>query len=349
MSNNNQTWYRLTWNSKLFAHHPKKLALSLAIFVGLIFISLLVTDRNNIFTINAVTEKARFIVTDPLLSEWSISGANFLDNQDKEEDERNPLGEDTILIIETGTDVEIVRHGIQKVSITLRANNNKSTTGTLITNDGSEIHLGPWASFHITPLVKPLILPFSGHLIVGDDVTVGVSSVLLSGQIGVVEEQLLNNTRYTAGSEMLDTGDRIHIWKINNESGSSLSPAVMNGFIRIEPTQQDQYTEAQNAMHLIAHGQASYVEVQRLGSAGYTIRAPKWARIMYDPFIAFLATFGALLLACVEIYSKTKEIISDCAHNGNVQDDLEPVTHEPQPSQKSAVAPDSTSSRSTPS
>ena len=59
---------------------------------------------------------------------------------------------------------------------------------------------------------------------------------------------------------------------------------------------------------MVAHGRADHVRVERLGSAGYRIRAPFWARFLHDPLIAGFTTILALLLLVFEASLKMHEL-----------------------------------------
>ncbi|MGM0569545.1 hypothetical protein [Marinobacter sp.] len=264
----------------------------------------LIEKRDNIFTVQAVTETLSLVTSDEVFSQWLVGGGRLMSDPLASGDEAILMPEDTFLNIGRGTEVTVQRHGIQALRIKLQ--NPEGPVGTLDAPEPVQAQLGNWAVVIFEPELTPLILPFRGLLTVGDDVTSRVDSILLSGSINVLEQQWIRNTRYVAGNTTLDPGDRIRFW--NDAGGNEPEQAVVEGFIRVEPANQERFTEAVNAMQLIAHGAASYVQVQRLGSTGYQVHAHRWARFLYDPLLAFLAAAGALLFAALEIYTKCRDI-----------------------------------------
>ncbi|UZD67069.1 hypothetical protein [Marinobacter sp. AN1] len=276
----------------------------LAFALLLAAVGALCEDRDNIFTVEATTETLSLVTSDEVFSQWFVGGGRLMTDPLASSDDSVLLPADTYLNISRGTEVTVQRHGIQALRIKLQ--NPSGPLGTLNSVEPLETTLGSWAVVIFEPELTPLILPFRGVLTVGDDVTSQVDSILLSGSISVLEQQWIRNTRYVAGNTTLDPGDRIRFW--DESDGNGPKQAVVEGFIRVEPTNQERFTEALNAMQLIAHGAASYVQVQRLGSTGYQVYAHRWARFLYDPLLASLAALGAVLFAALEIYSKSREI-----------------------------------------
>lgn len=272
---------------------------------AVIVAALYLDGRERIFTLDAVTETASLIVSDGAFAEWRIDGAELTDNPLAAEAALT-LPQGTYLMLRPGTRVDVQRHGIQDVLLTLHAA--AGTAGSIVSPDTGEHRLGAWAALRVPSGGRPLLWPFRGMLEVGDDVTAGVDSVLLQGKVNVLEQQLLRRTRYNAGTSELDRGDRIGF---RRESRKGDEAAVVEVFFRIEPANQERFTEALNAIQLIAHGSADYVSVERLGSSGYQIRATRWARFLYDPLLSFLAGVGALLFAAIEIYVNVREILRD--------------------------------------
>lgn len=301
-------WKRLRrigcWSISRLVIHSRKVAVLCSFGLALIVLALFMDGRDRIFTLDAVTETASLVIADGAFSEWRVGGADLFDDPFTPEDAAISLPENAYLLIRQDTRVEIQRHGIQDIKLTLRATD--GAVGSVVSPDADDRLLGSWASLTMSSDSRPLVWPFRGTLNVGDDVTSGVDSVLLQGTVNVLEEQLIRGTRYNAGTSELDRGDRVGFWKENEE-------AVVEGFFRIEPTNQERFTEALNAIQLVAHGSADHVKVERLGSSGYQIRATSWARFLYDPLLSFLAGLGALFFAAIEIYSNVREILRDAA------------------------------------
>ncbi|WP_175497228.1 hypothetical protein [Marinobacter pelagius] len=272
---------------------------------------LFLDGRDRIFTLDAVTETASLVTSDGGISDWPIGGADLYTDPFATQDDGILLPVSANLLIRPGTRVDIQRHGIQDVRLTLRTS--EGSAGSIISPGADELILGGWASLTVSSDERPLVWPFRGTLEVGDDVASGVDSVLLQGAVNVLEEQLVRDTRYNAGTSELDRGDKARF--CNHSSGKECEEATVEGFFRIEPTNQERFTEALNAIQLVAHGSADHVKVERLGSSGYQIRATRWARFLYDPLLSFLAGLGALFFAAIEIYSNVREILRDVGSN----------------------------------
>ncbi|WP_146162195.1 hypothetical protein [Marinobacter sp. 3-2] len=283
----------------------RKVALCFSAGLILVFLGLYLDGRDRIFTLNAVTETASLVTSDGAFSEWRVGGAVLYTDPFTTEDAAISLSENAYLLIRRGTRVDIQRHGIQDVRLTLRTT--KGAVGSIVSPDNDDRLLGNWASLTVSSDDRPLVWPFRGTIVVGDDVSSGVDIVLLQGTVNVLEEQLFRDTRYNAGTSELDRGDKVGFWAQPEEHDE----AVVEGFLRIEPSNQERFTEALNAIQLVAHGSADHVKVERLGSSGYQIRATSWARFLYDPLLSFLAGIGALLFAAIEIYTNVREILRD--------------------------------------
>ncbi|WP_297528284.1 hypothetical protein [Thiohalobacter sp.] len=275
--------------------------MALALLALVLVLCLVLPDRPNIFTVDTATELVAFTVTDPTLSQWELGGARVLTDPLQPAAEAGVLAPDTVLDIAPGTRVRLQRHGVGILRIELEAGEAAGSVGSLDDPAGGTRSLGDWALLLVEVEGRPRLLPFRGRLTVGDDVASGVNSVLLSGTVSVVEEQLFGRSRYVAGSGTLDPGDRIQLWGRNANTGT-LEPVVVNGFVRAEP--MEGFSEPVNAMQLVAHGQAEYVQVERLGSAGYRIRAQHWARFVNDPVLAALTAIVALLILLIEFLSR---------------------------------------------
>ena len=280
---------------------PKLIIFVIALLVvGL----LVVTDREKIFTLDVSTEVVRFSVTDPLLSEWMIGNARLIDNPFSQDSEGAVLGDHSVLMLNTGTQVRMQRHGVEPARLLLTADK-PASVGRIEDADGRSTVLGEWALLLVEVSGQPLVFPFRGTLTAGDDVAIGVNSILLSGTVSVVEEQLLGNTHYTAGVEDLDPGDRVQLWLQDQPVAGAPALATVDGFIRAEP--MEGFSSPANALALVAHGQADFVQVERLGSAGYQVRASHWARFLHDPLLAAAAAAITLLALLLECSSKCIE------------------------------------------
>jgi hypothetical protein len=267
-------------------------------------------DRDKIFTIDVSTEVTAFTITDPVLSEWTLGETRLIEDPFGDIGDGRLVRDHALLTIEPGTRVLLQRHGVGLIRIQL-SSNPKESLGTIEQIDGRRIHLAGWALLLVKVNDRPMVFPFRGTLSAGDDVAVGVDSILLGGTVSVVEKQLIGETHYIAGEETLDWGDRVRLWRNPSEGSQGPRQATVSGFVRAEGGTG--FSEPANALTLVAHGQADYVRVERLGSSGYYIRAPRWARFLRDPLLAACTAIIALIALLFELLSKCGALIGDLA------------------------------------
>lgn len=288
----------------------KKPKLVTALGASLLVMVVVMWNREHIFTLDVSTEVAAFTITDPILAEWTLEEARLIDDPFASDEQGIALEPSSLLLLDPGTQVRVQRHGMADLRILLQSEKAVSV-GRIESETGQQVSLSDWALLLVTVRQRPLVFPFRGTLTVGDDVAIGVDSILLSGSVRVVEEQLLGNTHYLAGIEELDAGDRVQMRHKDRRV------AIVEGFVRAEP--MDSYSEPIDALKLVAHGQADYVQVYRLGSAGYQVRAPRWARFLHDPLLAAVAAIVTLLAVVFELSSTFVELVGrtkQCATTG---------------------------------
>ena len=276
--------------------------------VLLLVLILVLQPRVHIFTLDVTTEIAVFTTTDDVLTAWDLGAASkLIDNPDPfaEPSKGRSLGPNAQLIIYNETQVDVQRHGTGVVRVRL-TRDDADPMGRIENQAGVE-DLKNWAVLLIEPAGSPVLFPFRGTLTVGYDVAAGVDSVLQGGTVSVVENQLLGDARYTANTENLDPGDRVEMR--DDPSGDLPSKlSVVTGFIRAEPATG--YPEPMEALGVVAHGTADFVQVDRLGSSGYKIRAPRWARFLHDPLLAAGTAIVALFALLMEVGKKCSECVS---------------------------------------
>lgn len=285
----------------------------LAVAVAVV-VAILLWPREQIFTLDGRVEVVSFSVADPLVSRWRLGRVDLLEDPFAGMSSARRL-EGTTLEVARGTQVGVLRHGVGGVRIRLAAEAGRSA-GSLIGPAGEAEALGDWALVVVEPDERPLVLPFRGQLTAGDDVAAEVDSMLLSGRVSIVEEQLSGRTRYVAGVRELDPGDRVQFRRESSASEGENAVALVDGFVRAEPAG---FSEATNALALVAHGAAGHVEVHRLGSAGYRIRAKRWARFVHDPLVAGFTAAVALTALLLEFISKVAGFFKDDAEEGSTR------------------------------
>ena len=283
--------------------------LTYGVLVLLLVLFLVLYPRVHIFTLDVATEIAVFKTTDEVLTAWDLGASSKLLNDPDpfaEPSEGRPLGPHAQLIIYKGTQVEVQRHGTGVVRVRL-TRDDTAPMGRTETQAGVD-DLNNWALILIEPAGTPIVFPFRGTLTVGYDVAAGVDSVLQGGTVSVVENQMRGHARYTANTENLDPGDRVEM-RDDDPSGDLPSKlSIVTGFIRAEPATG--YEDPMDALGLVAHGNADFVQVDRLGSSGYKIRAPRWARFLHDPLLAAGTAIVALFALLMEAGSKFGECVT---------------------------------------
>jgi len=302
----------------------------LLLLMVILIMSLVFYPREKIFTIDVSTEVVSFRISDPKYSEWDISGASLQKHFFEETEKATLLPDDSHLEPSKGVTVQLQRHGVSTIYIKLTCD--AGSVGRIDTGDGKYIELGEWALISIIGEVKPKLFPFRGTLDIGDDVTVGIDSILLGGSVSIVEEKLLTNGHYIAGKETLNPGDRVQLWKSQKpvskraEDGSCINSKTLNvveeqremsdvdGFVRTEPA--NNYFGPVNALNLVAHGKADYAEVNRFGSAGYEIKVLPLTRFVNDPILAILLGVVTALLLLLELVSKIQSF-NDSKNKGD--------------------------------
>lgn len=279
-------------------------------------------DRGRIYTLDIDTEVMSLVVGDTRYSEWSLAGARLY--ADPFDDEAVQLGSDAVVLMNPGVSVEIQRHGVGAVNVRLECDG--GAVGRIEGDEGISGALGQWALLRFELEDKPLVLSFSGYLSVGEDVASQVDSMVLGGEVSIIEQKFASRGHYTAGGEAIDAGDRVQLWRtatdsatasllqhsactgsrrlILNEDAPELVASRMAGFVRAEPAA---FSEAINAMQLVAHGAADYARVERLGSGGYEIRVPFFHRFLNDPILLAVVSVLGLVAVFIELWLKLWE------------------------------------------
>jgi len=285
----------------------------LALLLILALAGIIFYPRYTLFTLEARSEKLIVEVMDEVLAEWQFDRLTLTRDPFDPED-RLELADSTLLI-EPGTEIEFNRSLHGPLYLVLRAANG-DTAGLILDPSGRRIELGSWSSLRVeTPHTdktaegRPLLLPFRGFVDLGDDVTTGVTGVLLEGKVQIAEEELLGNTRYVVNVTTVDRGDRIRLFDRDPDG-----PAIVEGFVRVG---------LDEALQIVAHGPADHVLVQRLGSGGYTITASIWRRIMQEPLLASLIVLIGILGAALGALSALDKLFrsrSNATAHGGDQD-----------------------------
>ena len=263
----------------------------LLLFVILAFLSYaLLAPRDNIVTVEAITETASYTVTNAELSRINIHRARLVTDPLSVSAEQYIASIDSELRVHEGTRVRLTkREGARKAYLTLVSND--GSVGQVI-NSGEVLELGPWASLEFDTAddeFEPIVIPFRGSLSLGEDVAVGVAAILLSGSVSIAEEQLgvFNQERYLLQRSEFEQGDRIQIKPRTSEGN-----VVSDGFLRIS---------GQAAATVVAHSSNCEVHIVRFGSGGYKITPSAWVRLTSDPGLSWLTALLGILLLSIEL------------------------------------------------
>jgi len=295
----------------------------LLVGVLLLLLYLAAYPRARIFTLDLDTEVISFVVANSLYSQWDLTGTSV--STDPFSLEEKAIDEGAVLMLHPGAQVEVQRHGVGDIFVRLECEG--GSVGEIDAIGGKTHSLGSWALLRFSPETRPVVLSFRGYISAGEDVASQVDSLLLGGSVSIIEEKFLGRGHYTAGEEALDTGDRVQLWRrgadegdamllrssacgnletvLRSEKDSRLLSSRVDGFIRGEPAS---FSEAVNALQMVAHGAADFARVERLGSGGYDVRAPVLYRFLYDPMLAGLVALLGALTIFMELLSKIREL-----------------------------------------
>ena len=277
---------RLRVNKIEIANFPFKIKLFFIFIVITSIGYILLSERENIFTIRGETENITIVFSADNLNQWDLSYATLLLDI-TEPDSLVELPLDSFFMPKEGTTARVVikkkENKANQLIITLE--NDGKSVGEIETSD-KIIQLPSYAEISIF-INEPRVMPLDGYVRVGEDVGLGVESLLLSGEVSIVEKQFFRDERYIATEHKLDTGDRVELH--NNTEIDSLAKA--KGFIRITSSTPLSFT---------IHGEAKAVKVHRLGSNSYLITPSIWPRISNDPIIAAISSLLAIIFLLLE-------------------------------------------------
>ena len=262
------------------------------LFLTLLLVGIVVlSPRENVYSLTGDTEAVTIVFSDDSINQWNLSGAKYSNGfpDINENIKSRLLPEDSYLFPNKGTTarVSIVQSLGKKNHLLITFTTPNVSMGFIETPDGI-IELLDYVEIKL-PIDKSSLLAFEGETHIGEDVGQGVENILLSGQVRIIEQQLFRDKRYIAGDYLLDSGDRLALYKDN-----SLKENVnMKGFLRISDKTSFDFT---------VHGVGEVLMVFRLGSADYQITPSIWSRITKDPIIAAITTILATIFLLMEFF-----------------------------------------------
>jgi hypothetical protein len=246
--------------------------------------------RENIFTVNAETDTLVLKFSDNLLNQWDVSSAiMILDPFDGQAVQLDAV--DSFIHISSDVRAQITMLN-KRVHITLEGENSIGQIDTPTLTKA----LGNYAEFTISVADrKEKLFPFYAAMILGDDMAVGVDKILRKANVTIVEQQLFQNDRYSAGEYSLEMGDKLMFY---NDNGVQ---AAGKGFLSISEKKH---------IELVSHTVAKRARVERLGSGGYDIKASVWARVIHDPIISAITTLIATIFLTLEFFIIMRKLLT---------------------------------------
>lgn len=262
---------------------------TLIFIVGIIAAIILLGDRTNIYSVKGTTQAITINTTSALINQWEFSEGILV----SEEFGMEPIGLSSNISFEFAPDTKLRITSINDVTkhqllITARSDN---VTGELIASNTAQ-PLSGYIEIMLT-LSKNFVLPFEGTAFVGEDVGQDVESLLLAGEVNILESRFLSSGRYLGENYILDTGDRISI--VNNDA-----EYVSKGFLRI--TQSD-------AFYFSVVSEGDGVQVTRFGNEDLLITPSVWSRVTKDPVVAAITSLFALMFLMLEFALLLKQTL----------------------------------------
>jgi len=280
----------------LFVRHFKRFN-GLLLFFGFVLFLLIIyvifADREAIYSVNAETEVATVTLIDDPLNQWQLPSGTFTqDLMAFDEAGEHWTGPEIVFRANPDTSASfMIDMAANQLAIVLQ--NAVGSVGTLLGSDQNKV-LGTDVLITV-PLDKNVIFPFFGELGVGEDVTTGVRTTLLSGTINIVEKELFSDVRYIAGDYQLNAGDRVLLY----EDYEANELVKLRGYMRL----------TEEVLQVSANGIAELARVERLGSEGYSVTSSVWRRVINDPVLMSITTLLAILLLLMEIIKHIIELI----------------------------------------
>lgn len=179
-------------------------------------------------------------------------------------------------------------------------------TGLTINTLGDRINV-IWPALTLNQAVAQedggvVVLPFSGSITVGRDVSWGTQKMLIAGEIAVFsasEDRLAGRT--VAEQSVLMLGDRVDI------SASDRPMGMPKGFLRVNRVTVS--SEDASAMDVIAYAPAEQTTIYRYGGGDYQFEASWWVRLKHQSSLVILLL---MLTGLLSVLSSLTNILPGC-------------------------------------
>lgn len=254
---------------------------TLVFLLGVVAVLVLYGNRNSNFAIKGTTEIATVITTGNPINTWQFDSGNVFSFESGIESLE--LSNDSFLVFQPGSEIQISVHSENDVNTMVIAAKNDDVTA-VVTTPEHVLELTGYVDLSIT-ITEPIILPFEGKALIGEDIGEGVDSILLSGEISVSESRFLSSGRYQGEVHTLNPGDRVFV------TGTGENNAVSKGFLRIENDETFYFS-------VISEGDEA--KITRFGSEDLIITPSLWSRVTKDPVVAAMTSLFALLFLLLE-------------------------------------------------
>ena len=160
--------------------------------------------------------------------------------------------------------------------------------------DGNSIPLSGYIELLVT-VSSNLVLPFEGKALLGEDVGRDVDSLLLDGEVSILQSRFMSPRRYQSVTYTLDTGDRATIKDVNNEY-------ISKGFLRITD---------ENAFYFSVVSEGDGVQLTRFGNEDLLLTPSIWSRVTKDPIVAAFTSLCALMFLLLEFILLLKQTLKN--------------------------------------
>lgn len=252
----------------------------LVFLLGAVAALVLYGNRNSNFSIKGTTEIATIITTGNPINTWQFNNGNVFSFESGIESLE--LSNDSFLVFKPGSEIQISVHSENDVHKMVIAAKNDEVTA-VVTTPEQVLDLTGYVDLTIN-ITEPIILPFEGKALIGEDIGEGVDSILLSGEISVSESRFLSSGRYQGEVHTLNPGDRVFV------TGSSEND-VSKGFLRIENDE---------AFYFSVISEGDEAKITRFGSEDLIVTPSLWSRVTKDPVVAAMTSLFALLFLLLE-------------------------------------------------
>jgi hypothetical protein len=177
---------------------------------------------------------------------------------------------------------------LQKGDVRMNLDWPESSDGArLITAEGEAIALTRQETLVIPMNQGVLTMAFRGTLRLGQQTAREIEGVLLKGRIAIFQQPPGMRVRYAISDSPLDAGD-LPLWQ--KSTGEDVEVA---GFV---------HANEEEALQVVAHGDADHVTVQRYGGREYVISPTPWDRFSHDPYLSSSTALFALLSGFFVLY-----------------------------------------------